>query len=107
MLRSWTQCIQRRRGDVVSTYRGLPSSYSFSNRLGVATMAYAATGEFGNMCSWGLANHKDVKTDCSINSEFRGSTYCVSSRESQTNFMKDPSGNLAKAESFYKSEHKG
>ena len=66
-------------------------------------MAYAATGEFGNMCSWGLANHKDVKTDCSINSEFRGRTYCFSSRESQTNFMKDPSGNLAKAESFYKS----
>jgi YHS domain-containing protein len=75
--------------------------------LGVASTAYAATGEFGNMCSWGLANHKDVQTDCSINSEFRGKTYCFSSRESQTNFMKDPSANLAKAESFYKSEHKG
>src|SRR5215468_5225672 len=74
---------------------------AFASMLGVATMAYAATGEFGNMCS--LANHKDVKTDCSINSEFRGRTYCFSSRESQTNFMKDPSGNLAKAESFYKS----
>jgi YHS domain-containing protein len=72
-----------------------------------ATTAYAATGEFGNMCSWGLVNHKDVATDCSINSEFRGRTYCFSSRESQTNFMKEPSGNLAKAESFYKSEHKG
>ena len=70
-----------------------------------ATTAYAATGEFGNMCSWGLVNHKDVATDCSINSEFRGRTYCFSSRESKTNFI--PSGNLAKAESFYKSEHKG
>jgi hypothetical protein len=24
--------------------------------LGLATTAYAATGEFSNMCSWGLAN---------------------------------------------------
>ena len=83
------------------------SSVAVALMLGFATTAYAATGEFGNMCSWGLANHKDVKTDCSINSEFRGRTYCFSSRESQTNFMKDPSGNLAKAESFYKTEHKG
>jgi len=83
------------------------SSLAVALVLGFATTAYAATGEFGNMCSWGLANHEDVNTDCSINSEFRGKTYCFSSRESQTNFMKDPSGNLAKAESFYKSEHKG
>jgi YHS domain-containing protein len=75
--------------------------------LGVAITAYAATGEFSNMCSWGLANRQNVKTDCSINSEFRGRTYCFSSRESQTNFMNDPSANLAKAESFYNSEHKG
>jgi hypothetical protein len=34
--------------------------------LGLATTAYAATGEFSNMCSWGLANHKDVPTDCSV-----------------------------------------
>ena len=83
------------------------SALAVALMLGFATAAYAATGEFSNMCSWGLANHKDVPTDCSINSEFRGRTYCFSSRESQTNFMKDPSGNLAKAESFYKSEHKG
>jgi YHS domain-containing protein len=75
--------------------------------LGVATTAYAATGEFGNQCSWGLANHQHVQTDCTINSEFRGRTYCFGSPEAQTNFMKNPSGNLAKAESFYKSEHKG
>ena len=28
--------------------------------LGAATVALAATGQFDNMCSWGLANHKDV-----------------------------------------------
>jgi YHS domain-containing protein len=74
--------------------------------LGVAT-AYAATGEFGNQCSWGLANHQHVQTDCTINSTYKGKTYCFGSPEAQTNFMKSPSENLAKAEAFYKSEHKG
>ena len=75
--------------------------------LGVATTAYAVTGEFNNQCSWGLANHQHVKTDCSINSSFKGHTYCFGSQEAQTNFMKSPSENLAKAESFIRSEHKG
>jgi YHS domain-containing protein len=75
--------------------------------LWLATTAYAATGEFSNMCSWGLANHKDVSTDCSVNSTIKGKTYCFSSQEAKANFMKNPTSNLAKAESFYKSEHKG
>jgi YHS domain-containing protein len=75
--------------------------------LGVVTTAYAATGQFNNMCSWGLANHKDVSTDCSVNTSIRGKTYCFSSQEAKANFMKNPTANLAKAESFYKSEHKG
>jgi YHS domain-containing protein len=75
--------------------------------LGLATTAYAVTGEFSNMCSWGLANQKDVKTDCSVNATIKGKTYCFSSQEAKDNFMKSPDANLAKAESFYKSEHKG
>jgi YHS domain-containing protein len=75
--------------------------------LGLATTAYAATGEFSNMCSWGLANHKDVSTDCSINTTIKGKTYCFSSQEAKANFMKNPTSNLGKAASFYKSEHKG
>ena len=67
----------------------------------------AATGQFDNMCSRGLANQKDVKTDCSVNTTIKGKTYCFSSAEAKANFMKDPDANLAKAESFYKSEHKG
>ena len=51
--------------------------------LGLATTAYAATGEFNNMCSWGLANHKDVPTDCSVNTTFKGKTYCFTGRQSQ------------------------
>ena len=75
--------------------------------LGFATTAYAATGQFSNMCSWGLANQKDVPTDCSVNTSIKGKTYCFSSQEAKANFMKNPTANLAKAESFYKSEHKG
>ena len=83
------------------------SSLAVALVLGFATTAYAATGQFGNMCSWGLANHKNVQTDCTISSEFRGRTYCFGSPEAQTNFMKSPSENLAKAEAFYKLEHRG
>jgi YHS domain-containing protein len=75
--------------------------------LGVATAALAATGQFDNMCSWGLANHKDVQTDCSVSAPIKGRTYCFSSTDAKANFMKDPDANLAKAEAFYKSEHKG
>jgi YHS domain-containing protein len=75
--------------------------------LGLATAANAAHGPFGNMCTWGLANHKDVQTDCSVNATFKGKTYCFSSTDAKSQFMKDPGGNLTKAESFYKSEHKG
>jgi YHS domain-containing protein len=80
---------------------------AFALMLGGATAAYAATAQFGNMCSWGLANHKDVQTDCSVNTTIKGKTYCFSSQEAKANFMKNPTANLAKAESFYKSEHKG
>jgi YHS domain-containing protein len=75
--------------------------------VGFAGSAYAVTGQFDNMCSWGLANHKDVPTDCSVNATIKGSTYCFSSQDAKTNFMKNPDANLKKAETFYKSEHKG
>jgi YHS domain-containing protein len=75
--------------------------------IGLATAALAATGEFSNMCSWGLANHKDVQTDCSVNAMMKGKTYCFSSEDAKNQFLKNPDGNLAKAETFYKSEHKG
>jgi YHS domain-containing protein len=83
------------------------SSLAVAFVFGFATTAYAATGEFGNQCSWGLANHQHVQTDCTISSPYRGRTYCFGSSEAQANFMKHPHKNLAKAESFYKSEHKG
>jgi YHS domain-containing protein len=75
--------------------------------LALVTGAYAATGQFDNMCSWGLANHKNVQTDCMVNATIKGKTYCFSSEQAKADFMKNPDANLAKAETFYKSEHKG
>ncbi len=75
--------------------------------LGVATVALAATGQFDNMCAEGLALHKEIKTDCSVNATYKGKTYCFGSEQARTDFMKDPSANLAKAESFYATTHKG
>ena len=69
--------------------------------LGMATAALAVTGEYGNMCTMGLAMGKQIKTDCSINAQVQGKTYCFGSKEGMTQFMADPSGNLAKAQGYY------
>ena len=73
--------------------------------LGLATAAIA--GEFGDMCSWGLANGKKVKTDCSVNAAIKGKTYCFSNKEAMGEFMKNPKDNLAKAQTYYSSKHPG
>jgi YHS domain-containing protein len=50
------------------------------------------------MCTEGLALHKDIQTDCSINATLQGKTYCFGSKEAMAEFMKDPTGNMAKAQ---------
>lgn len=74
--------------------------------LGLATAAFAVTGQFNNMCAEGLALHKEIKTDCAINGVYKGKTYCFGSEQAKQDFMKDPSANLAKAEDYY-SKHQG
>ena len=74
--------------------------------LGLATAALALTGEYDNMCTMGLAMGKDIKTDCSINGQIGGKTYCFGSQEAKTEFMKAPEANLAKAQAYY-SKKKG
>jgi YHS domain-containing protein len=70
--------------------------------LGLSTAAFAATsGQFKDMCAWGLANHKEVQTDCTVKSDYKGKTYCFSSEEAKADFMKHPKANLAKAEKNY------
>ena len=71
------------------------------------TAALAVTGEFSNMCTMGLASGKDIQTDCSINTEIQGKTYCFGSKEAMTQFMADPTGNLAKAQAYYSKKHPG
>jgi YHS domain-containing protein len=66
-----------------------------------STAAFAATGEYDNMCAMGLALEKKVETDCSVNAEIDGKTYCFGNEQAKELFMKDPEGNLAKANSFY------
>jgi YHS domain-containing protein len=75
--------------------------------LGMATAALAVTGEYGNMCAMGLASGKDIATDYSINAEIQGKTYCFGSKEAMADFMKDPTGNLAKAQAYYSKKHPG
>jgi YHS domain-containing protein len=65
------------------------------------TAALAVTGEFSNMCAEGLALDKDIPTDCKINAVIDGKTYCFGSEEAMTQFMADPTDNLAKAQAYY------
>jgi hypothetical protein len=45
-------------------------------------VALAVTkGEFDNMCAEGLALHKEIKTDCSVNTEYKGKTYCLGNEQ--------------------------
>jgi len=79
---------------------------AIAGTLMLATAAVAATtGEYDNMCTMGLALGKDVPTDCSINAELDGKTYCFGNEDAKTIFMKDPKGNLTKAQAYYSSKH--
>ncbi len=67
--------------------------------LGIST--FASAGEMGDECAWGLANGKHVKTDCSVNMEKDGKTYCFSNDKAKEAFMKDPETNMKKAKKVY------
>ena len=75
--------------------------------IGMTTAALPVTGEYENMCTMGLANGKDIKTDCSVNMQIQGKTYCFGNQSALTQFMADPSGNLAKAQAYYSKKHPG
>jgi YHS domain-containing protein len=75
--------------------------------IGMATSAFAVTGQYDNMCAMGLASGKDIKTDCSVNTQIQGKTYCFGNQSALTQFMADPSGNLAKAQAYYSKNHPG
>lgn len=57
--------------------------------------------EFGGMCVAGLAAGKRVQTDCSVNWQSEGKTYCFSGADAKAAFLKDPEGNLVKAKEHF------
>jgi YHS domain-containing protein len=66
---------------------------------------WAVTGEYDNLCTMGLALGKEVQTDCSVNATIDGKTHCFGNEDAKTIFMKDPQGNLTKAQVYYSSKH--
>jgi YHS domain-containing protein len=59
--------------------------------LGSATVGLAATeGEFDNLCTMGLALGQEIPTDCSVNAEIDGKTYCFGNEQAKILFLKKP-----------------
>ena len=81
--------------------KNFTSAFAGALLLGLGTTAaLAVNDEFSDMCAMGLASDKYIHTDCSINMEIQGKTYCFGSKEAMTQFMADPTGNLAKAQAY-------
>jgi YHS domain-containing protein len=73
--------------------------------FGLSLPAAAATdGEFENDCVMGLALGKEIKTDCSVNTVYGGSTYCFGNETAKQLFLKKPDEFLLKAQIFYSSK---
>jgi YHS domain-containing protein len=87
--------------------RGYLRSAAFAGALLLGLGSAALAGEYSNMCTMGLATGKQIQTDCSVSSQLQGKTYCFGSKEAMAEFMKDPTTNLAKAQSYYSSIHPG
>ena len=98
-------------GPGVPTPTAVANGRRARNRPGSAcperTAALAVNGEFGNMCAMSFAAGKDTQTDCSINGQYLGHTYCFGSAEAMGEFMKNPKDNLAKAQTYYSSSIPG
>jgi YHS domain-containing protein len=71
---------------------------------GPAALAAGAAGEFGNNCALGLTKGAKKYTDCSVSEKIDGKLYCFSTQSAKEEFMKDPAGNIAKAEATFSGE---
>ena len=56
--------------------------------------------EFPGVCTMGRALGKDVGSDSSIYLQVNGMTYFFANEDAKATFMKDPEGNLAKAQAY-------
>ena len=66
------------------------------------SMAATSGSEFGDSCAMGLADGQTVTTDCTVQwtDPDGGKVYCFSSENSKAAFLKDPKGNIARAQKF-------
>jgi YHS domain-containing protein len=79
--------------------------YAISIALVVSGGGASATeGEFGGECVMGLAQGKDIKTDCSVNTVYDGKTYCFGNETAKQLFLKKPDEFLLKAQVYYSSK---
>jgi hypothetical protein len=76
--------------------------------FGFAGAAVAAEhGEFGDMCTTGLAMHKQVQSDCSHRATWDGKQYCFGDQKAElVFFQKGPDEMISKAAAYYKELHK-
>jgi YHS domain-containing protein len=56
-------------------------------------------GEFG-----GLALGKDIQTDCSVSTVYKGKTYCFGNETAKSLFLKRPEDFLLQAHVYYNSK---
>jgi YHS domain-containing protein len=65
----------------------------------------AAKGEFGGDCVMGLALGKDIRTDCSVNTVYKGKTYCFGNETARRLFLKRPDDFILQAHIYYSSRN--
>ena len=63
----------------------------------ISALAFAAQGEFGDVCNLGLTIGKEVKTDCSVSDVIGAKAYYFSSIDAKRKFMKDPTAGRLRA----------
>ena len=75
----------------------------FNGAATAATRPSPTEGEFDNECVMGLALGKDIQTDCSVNTDYEGKTYCFGNEEAKKLFLKNPDEFLLKAQIYHSS----
>jgi YHS domain-containing protein len=71
---------------------------------GAALAEETVMGEFDGECVMGLALGKDIQTDCSVNTLYKGKTYCFGNETARTLFLKRPDDFLLQAHVYYSSK---
>jgi YHS domain-containing protein len=71
---------------------------------GAALAANSSDGEFSGECVMGLALGKDIQTDCSVSTVYKGKTYCFGNEKAKTLFLKRPDDFLLQAQIYYNSK---